>query len=144
MPRMAARGSVPRRKPKALSTDAALAGGPARRAVNPLLSGVAGEPRGRLTRDVRFGQPGLRPREESREHAKAQGQAVCDSQADGEGGGDVSPPPARQPLPEALGWEEVQAAADLQAVQAVVGRAPQARTRPVRPLAMGSCVLIGW
>src|SRR6266511_2610965 len=55
-------------------------------AVNPLLSGVAGEPRGRLTRDVRFDQPGLRPREESREHAKAQGQAVCDSQADGEGG----------------------------------------------------------
>ena len=34
-----------------------------------------------------------------------------------------SPPAARQRLPEALGWEEVQAAADLQAVQAVVDRA---------------------
>src|SRR6266540_5407879 len=35
MPRMAARGSVPRRKPKALSTDAALAGGPARSSREP-------------------------------------------------------------------------------------------------------------
>ena len=37
--------------------------------------------------------------------------------------GDVSPPAARQRLPEALGWEEVQAAADQQALQPVVGRA---------------------
>src|SRR6266542_185222 len=35
MPRMAARGSVPRRKPKALSTDAALACGPARSSREP-------------------------------------------------------------------------------------------------------------
>ena len=55
--------------------------------------------------------------------------------------GDVSPPPARQHLPEALGWEEVPAAADLQAVQAVVDRAARTRARPVRPLAVGPRVL---
>ena len=52
--------------------------------------------------------------------------------------GALSPPAARQRLPEALGWEEVQAAADLQAVQAVVGRAAPTTARPVRPLANGS------
>ena len=41
--------------------------------------------------------------------------------------GAISPPAARQLLPEALGWEEVQAAADLQAVHAVVDRADQHR-----------------
>ena len=55
-----------------------------------------------------------------------------------------SPPAARQHLPEALGWEEVQAAADLQAVQAVVDRAARTRARPVRPLAVGSRVLKCW
>jgi len=42
---------------------------------------------------------------------------------------------------EALGCQEVQAVADLQAVQAVVGRATRRTARPVRPLAVGSCVL---
>jgi hypothetical protein len=53
----------------------------------------------------------------------------------------VSPPAARQLLPETLGWEEVQATADLQAVHAVVDRAAQTTARPVRPLAVGSRVL---
>ena len=43
---------------------------------------------------------------------------------------------------EALGWEEVQAAADLQAVQAVVDRTALETARPVRPLAVGPRVLI--
>ena len=51
--------------------------------------------------------------------------------------GVVSPPAARQHLPEALGWKEVQAAADPQAVQKVVDRAARTRTRPIRPLAVG-------
>ena len=54
---------------------------------------------------------------------------------------DAPPPPARQYLPEALGWEEVQAVAGLQAVQAVVGRADRATAWPVRPMAVGSCIL---
>jgi hypothetical protein len=58
-------------------------------------------------------------------------------------GGVVSPPAARQLLPETLGWEEVQTATDLQAVQAVVGRATRKRTRPVRPLAVGPLALSG-
>ena len=52
---------------------------------------------------------------------------------------DAPPPPARQHLPEALGWEEVPAVAGLQAVQAVVGRADRSTARPVRPMAVGSC-----
>src|SRR6266536_5337694 len=144
MPRMAARGSVPRRKPKALSTDAALAGGPARSSREPAAFWGGGGAKGPAHQGCSVRSTGAPAPGGIEGTCQAQGQAVCDSQADGEGGGDVSPPPARQPLPEALGWEEVQAAADLQAVQAVVGRAPQARTRPVRPLAMGSCVLIGW
>src|SRR5207244_12137434 len=52
-----------------------------------------------------------------------------------------APPAARQHLPEALGWEEVQAAADLHADQAVVGRATRKRASPVRPLAVGPRVL---
>ena len=58
--------------------------------------------------------------------------------------GALSPPAARQRLLEALGWEEVQAATDLQAVQTVVGQAPQPRARPIRPLAMGPHALTGW
>ena len=49
----------------------------------------------------------------------------------------VSPPAARQRLPEALGREEVQAAADPQALQPVVDRAARKAARPVRPLARG-------
>src|SRR5947199_8485389 len=55
--------------------------------------------------------------------------------------GVVSPLTARQLLPEALGWEEVQAAADLQAVQPVVDRATRTRARAIRPLAVGPRVL---
>ena len=57
--------------------------------------------------------------------------------------GVIPPPAARQPLPEALGREEVQTAADLQPVQAVVDRATRPRARPVRPLAVGPRVLKG-
>jgi hypothetical protein len=55
--------------------------------------------------------------------------------------GGLSAPAARQLLPEALGLEEVQAAADLQAVRSVVDRATRPRARPVRPLAVGPRVL---
>ena len=55
--------------------------------------------------------------------------------------GVVSPPAARQHLPEALGWEEVQAAADPQAVQAVVDRATRTRAWPIRPMAVGPLAL---
>src|SRR5260370_21598503 len=48
-----------------------------------------------------------------------------------------SSPTARQCLPEALGWEKVSAAAGLQTVQAVVGRADRKTARPVRPLEVG-------
>ena len=48
-----------------------------------------------------------------------------------------SPPPACQHLPEALGWEEVPASADLQAVQAVVEGAARKTTRSVRPVEVG-------
>ena len=58
--------------------------------------------------------------------------------------GNGTPPPARQHLPEALGWEEVSAAADLQAVQAVVDRATRKRAPPIRPLAVGPLLLTGW
>jgi hypothetical protein len=44
-------------------------------------------------------------------------------------------------LPEALGWEEIQAAAHAQAVPTVVGRAPATRARPVCPLGVGALVL---
>ena len=53
----------------------------------------------------------------------------------------VSPPAARQRLPEALGREEIQTAADQQALQPVVGRAAPTTARPVRPLARGPHVL---
>ena len=55
---------------------------------------------------------------------------------------DGSPPKARQYLHEALGRQEVQAAADPQAVHAVVGRAARKRTRPVRPLASRPLLLL--
>jgi RNA-directed DNA polymerase len=55
--------------------------------------------------------------------------------------GAISAPAARQHLPEALGLEEVQTAADPQAVQAVVGRTARTRARPVHPLAVGPRVL---
>ena len=48
---------------------------------------------------------------------------------------DGAPPAARQHLPEALGPEEVQAAADLQAVPTVVDRAAPTSPWPIRPLA---------
>src|SRR6186997_1392857 len=51
-----------------------------------------------------------------------------------------SPPQARQRLLEALGWEEVQAAADPQALQQVVDRTALETARPVRPLAPGPLV----
>jgi len=57
--------------------------------------------------------------------------------------GVIPPPAARQPLPEALGREEVQTAAELHAVQAVVDRATRPRARPIRPLAVGPRVLKG-
>jgi hypothetical protein len=48
-----------------------------------------------------------------------------------------SPPEARQHLPEALGWKEVQTAADRQVLPRVVDRAARKAARPVRPLALG-------
>ena len=51
--------------------------------------------------------------------------------------GDLSAPAARQHLPEALGWEEVPTAANVDAVQALVGSGDRSSTRPVRALAMG-------
>ena len=54
----------------------------------------------------------------------------------------LSPPAARQHLREALGGQEVQAAADHQAVQAVVDRAARTSTRPLRPLAGGPLLLL--
>jgi hypothetical protein len=53
---------------------------------------------------------------------------------------DGSPPAARQHLHEALGRQEIQAAADHQAVQAVVGRTAPTSTRPVRPLERGPLI----
>ena len=55
-----------------------------------------------------------------------------------------TPPAARQHLPEALGQEEVQLAADRQAVQAVVDRTARTRARTIRPLAVGPRVLKSW
>ncbi len=54
---------------------------------------------------------------------------------------DDSPPPAYQHLPEALGWEEVSASADPQAVQGVVDRAARKTARSVRPVEVGPYVL---
>jgi len=51
---------------------------------------------------------------------------------------------ARQLLLEALGDGEVQAVADVQAVQAMVGRVAPTSTRPVHPLADRPHVLTGW
>ena len=48
---------------------------------------------------------------------------------------------ARQRLPEALGREEIQAAADRQALPQVVDRAARKTARPVHPLAHGPHVL---
>ena len=51
---------------------------------------------------------------------------------------DGSPPAARQHLPEALGWEQVPAAASgLQKVLAMVERAARKSARPLRPLEVG-------
>ena len=55
-----------------------------------------------------------------------------------------SPPAARQHLPEALGWEEVQAAADPQAVQAVVDRAARTSSPACSPTGGGSARTDGW
>ena len=52
-----------------------------------------------------------------------------------------SPPQARQRLPEALGREEIQAAADRQALPQVVGRAARKAAWTVRSLARGPHVL---
>ena len=49
-----------------------------------------------------------------------------------------SPPAARQHLPEALGWEEVQAAADLHAVQAGGGPGYSKESQPCSPTGSGS------
>lgn len=58
--------------------------------------------------------------------------------------GVVSPPPARQHLPEALGREEIPGATDIQAVPTVVGRATATRARLVPPLEVGAHVLTSW
>src|ERR1700757_2646352 len=50
---------------------------------------------------------------------------------------DGCPPAARQHLPEALGWEEVSAVADLQTVQAMVDGAARTRAPPVCSLEVG-------
>jgi hypothetical protein len=54
---------------------------------------------------------------------------------------DLGAPAARQRLLEALGWEEVQAAEDPEALQPVVGRAARKAAWPVHPLARGPRVL---
>ena len=51
--------------------------------------------------------------------------------------GHDSPPPACQHLPEALGWEEVPAAADPCSLQTVVDRTARSTARPVRPMEVG-------
>ena len=51
--------------------------------------------------------------------------------------GDVSPPPAHQCLREALGWDEVPAAAPLPTVQAMVDRAPATAAHFLRSVAVG-------
>ena len=50
----------------------------------------------------------------------------------------ISPLAARQHLPEALGWQEVQATADLQAVQTVVDPATRNESRAYSPTGSGS------
>ena len=64
---MVARGSVPTAETEGIEyrSRRSLADRPVV-AVKPLLAGVAVEPRGRLTRNVHFGQPGRQPREEAR------------------------------------------------------------------------------
>src|SRR3954470_259694 len=57
--------------------------------------------------------------------------------------GDIPPPAARQRLLEALGWAEIQAAADQQALQPVAGRAVRQTARPLHTLARGPHVLLG-
>ena len=52
-----------------------------------------------------------------------------------------SPPAARQRLPEALGWQEIQTAAHPKALRLVAGRTALETARPVRPLALGALVL---
>ena len=59
-------GSVPRRKPKALSTDAALAGGPARSSWEAAACWGGGGAKGPAHQECPIGQPGLKPREEAR------------------------------------------------------------------------------
>ncbi len=55
--------------------------------------------------------------------------------------GNGSPSPACQFLPETLGWEEVPAIANPQAVQTVVDRTARTSTWSVRPVEVGPCVL---
>ena len=55
--------------------------------------------------------------------------------------GNDSTPPACQLLPETLGWEEVPAVANLQAVRTVVDRTDRKAARSVRPVEMGSRIL---
>ena len=52
-----------------------------------------------------------------------------------------SPPAARQRLPEALGWQEIQTAAHPKALRPVAGRTALETARPVHPLALGALVL---
>jgi len=71
-PKKVAKGSVPRRKPKALSTDVSLAGGPARSNCEIPARWGGGGVKGPAHQECRFDQPGREFREEARKHAKAQ------------------------------------------------------------------------
>ena len=55
--------------------------------------------------------------------------------------GAISPPAARQRLPEALGWEEVPTAANPSSGSSAGGPGRRSRARPIRPLAVGPRVL---
>ncbi|MCA1679349.1 MAG: hypothetical protein LC777_10585, partial [Actinobacteria bacterium] len=57
---------MPRQKPKALSTDAALAGGPARSSREAPARWGGSEAKGPAHQECRFGQPGRLPWEEAK------------------------------------------------------------------------------
>src|SRR3954447_18908441 len=72
--------------PEALSTEAALAGGPARSSREAAACWGGGGAKGPADPECPIDQPRPWSREEAREHAKDRRQAVCDPQADGLGG----------------------------------------------------------
>src|SRR5512132_2199903 len=82
-----ARGSVPRQKPKALSTEAASAGGPVRSSCEIPACWGGGGAKGPAHQECPIGQPGRQsPGGSEKNIANVASQAVRDSQADGVGG----------------------------------------------------------